>query len=206
MSGGVNGYMNFVYLKGIIRNIKYSHTIDGTVFNKADLIVARPDGREDVIIVKFKEFSFTGKEDREIELIGNIRSFSYHNDGKNKVEIYVFSYFDLIDDTYSVSNTAILDGRICKKDTLRKTSNGKHYIHYTVANNILTDDGQKLNSYIPCVAWGKLAKDVSSDYSVGDIVHVEGQLQSREYKKKLDDGGVEIRMAHELAICEMKKV
>ena len=198
--------MNLIYLKGIIKNIRYSHTIGDTNFNKADLIVKRPDGREDLIILKFKEFTMLNKEDKEVELIGNIRSFSQQVDGKNKVEIYVFSYFDEVEDNYDSSNIATIVGKICKKDTLRKTSNGKHYIHYIVANNIITEEGLKLNSYIPCVAWGKLAKQVECEYNIGDNVQIEGQLQSREYKKKLSDKEIELRLAHELAATNIERI
>lgn len=198
--------MNSIYLKGFIKNIKYSHTIGDTVFNKADLIVKRPDGREDIIVLKFKEFSLSAKEDREIDLVGNVRSFSHQVEGKNKVEIYVFSYFDLIEEEHKTANEVILEGKICKKDTLRKTSSGKHYIHYIVANNIIIEGNQKINSYIPCVAWGKLAKEIDINYDVGDDVHIEGQLQSREYKKKLGDDTIELRIAHELATCEINKL
>jgi primosomal replication protein N len=197
--------MNLIYLRGIIRNIRYSHTIDQTVFNKADIIVTRPDGREDLIVLKFKEFSMNYKPDTEVELIGNIRSFSQHVGDKNKVDIYVFSYFDPVEDCYDDTNVAILDGKICKKDSLRKTASGKHYIHYIVANNIVTEDGQKLNSYIPCVAWGKTAKDIENNYAVGDAVSIKGRLQSREYKKRLSENEIEIRMAHELATNEITK-
>lgn len=198
--------MNFIYLKGIIKNIQYSHTIDNIIFNKADLIVKRPNGEEDLIIIKYKAFSANFKEYSEVEFIGNIRSFSQNINGKNKVSIYVFSYFDNIEDIFDSSNIAILEGRICKKDILRQTSSGKHYIHYIVANNIITDNGQKINSYIPCVAWGKLAKDIDASYNVGDMVHIEGQLQSREYKKKIDDNNIELRVAHELATSDLSLI
>ena len=195
-----------MFLKGILKNIRHSHTIEGTVFNKADLIVKRPNGREDLITLKFKEFSLIYKEDDEIELSGNIRSFSQQLDGKNKVEIYVFSYFDNVECHPDTSNSAVLTGKVCKKDTLRTTSSGKHYIHYIIANNIVTDDGQKMNSYVPCVAWGKLARDFDMYYNIGDDIEVEGQLQSREYKKKLPGKEIELRVAHELATTTMQKV
>lgn len=198
--------MNSIYLNGIIRNIQYSHTIEGTTFNKAELIVKRNDGREDLLILKFKEFSMQFSDGKEIELIGNIRSFSKQVEGKNRVEIYVFSYFDQVDEEYQSTNAAQIDGKICKKDTLRKTSSGKHYIHYIIANNIITEDNQKINSYIPCVAWGKLAKEIETNYNVGDDVCIDGQLQSREYKKRLSENEVELRIAHELATCGIKKV
>ena len=36
--------MNNIILKGVIRNIEYSHTINETEYDKADLIVKRDDG------------------------------------------------------------------------------------------------------------------------------------------------------------------
>lgn len=198
--------MNFIYLKGIIKNITYSHSIGDTVFNKADLIVRRPDGREDLIVIKFKEFSFTGLEYKEVELVGNIRSFSHQVGDKNKVEVYVFSYFDDVEEPHNQPNVVLLDGKICKKDTIRKTSSGKHYIHYIVANNIHTENGTKLSSYIPCVSWGKAAKEVESNFNVGDTVHIEGRLQSREHKKRISDSEVELRVAHELATTTINKL
>jgi single-stranded DNA-binding protein len=118
----------------------------------------------------------------------------------------VFSYLDKLEESKESQNDAVLSGKICKKDTLRKSSSGKHYIHYIVANNIVTEDGQKINSYIPCVAWGKLAKEIENGYKVGDEGEIGGQLQSREYKKKISDKDIELRVAHELATCGIKKV
>jgi hypothetical protein len=199
--------MNFIYLKGIIQNIQHSHTIGNTNYNKAELIVKRKDGREDILIVKFKEFSFDAQESKEVELIGHIRSFSQQKDGKNKVDIYVFSYFDLVEEDYGeYTNIAKLEGKICKKDTLRTSQKGKHYIHFIIANNLILDDNQRLNSYIPCVAWGQTAKDIDSNYSVNDTIHIDGELHSREYKKKLDEETIELRIAHEFAISNIEKI
>ena len=198
--------MNYIYLKGIIKNITYSHTISGIDYNKADLIVKRPDGREDILIIKFKQFSLNCKEDSEIELVGNIRSFSQQLNGKNKVEIYVFSYFDVIESApENTYNDAKISGKLCKKDILRTTSTGKHYIHFILANNLIIEDRQKLHSYIPCVAWGKLAKEIASNYNVNDNVLLNGQLHSREYKKTIDANNVELRVAHEFAVLSIDK-
>ena len=192
--------INSVYLKGIIKNIEYSHTIDDTIFNKANLIVRRPAGREDILIIKFKQFSMNFKEDSEVELTGNVRSYSQQIDGKHKVEIYVFSYFDEIEvETDDLTNIVKFDGRICRKDNLRTTPKGKHYIHFIVANNIETETTQKFNSYIPCVAWGKLAKCVNDTMKVGDAVLLNGKLQSRDYKKRCGEE-LEIRVAHEVLV------
>lgn len=198
--------MNFVYLKGIIKNIRYSHTIDSTVFNRAELIVKKPDGRENILIIKFKQFSADLKELAEVELIGNIRSYSQTIDGKHKVEIYVFTYFDDVEiETDDLTNIVKLRGKVCKKDTLRTNAKGKHYIHFIVANNLETDNSQRLNSYIPCVAWGKLAKYIESSIRVSDEITLEGQLQSREYKKK-NSNDLEIRIAHEVLVNTINEV
>lgn len=200
--------MNKIYLRGIIRNIQYSHTIENVVYHKANLIVKRQDGREDLLIIKFKQFSMRFKEDQEVELIGNIRSFTQQKDGKNSVEIYVFSYFDPVEDedTCEENNVAVLQGKICKKDELRTTQYGKHYIHFILVNNLILEGNQRLNSYIPCVAWGKLAKEIDANYNVNDDVRLDGQLHSREYKKKLSDTEIELRVAHEFATMNIAKV
>ena len=83
--------------------------------------------------------------------------------------------------------------------------NGKHYIHFLLANNIITDaKAQKINNYLPCVAWGQTAKQIAS-YKVNDAVKIKGSLHSRQYKKQLSEEEFEYRVAHELLVtdCEL---
>ena len=49
--------MNKIILKGIIKNIQPSHTIKDIEYNKADIIVNRNDGKEDILSLKFKKFT-----------------------------------------------------------------------------------------------------------------------------------------------------
>lgn len=189
--------MNTIKLKGIIRNIQYSHTINDVEYDKAELVVKRDDGEDDVLSLRFKKFSNVYTEDQEVELIGNMRSYSHKlPNGKNKVDIYVFTYFD-IPEEMNTTNQFEITGRICKIDPLHTTRSGKHNIHFIVANNIMSKDGkQKINNYIPMVAWGNTARFVSS-LNVSDVVTVQGQLHSRTYKKTNSDGELEILTAHE---------
>lgn len=202
--------MNEVKLKGFLRNVQFSHTINGIDYHKADLIVSRKDGKEDVINLRFKEHSNPYIEEKEIELKGNIRSFSQVNeDGKNKVTVYVFTYFDIPEtdeNDEEVINEFVIDGRICKIGGLRKTQNGKYTIHFILANNIISQEkNQKLNNYIPMTAWGKLAQEIST-LQVSDLVEIKGQLHSRTYTKKLEDGEIEFRTAHEGVVTDIKKL
>ena len=151
--------MNVVNLKGIIKNIEPSHSIQGIDFGKADLLVKRGDGKEDILNVRFKKFSNVYSNDQEVTFSGNVRSYSSKlENGKNKVELYVFTYFDqpeLDENDSEYVNYVELDGRICKIEDLRTTKSGKHNIHFILANNIIIENSnKKLNSYIPCIAWG----------------------------------------------------
>lgn len=197
--------MNDIRLSGIIKNIQHSHNIGDISFDKAQLIVDRGNGYEDVINLRFKSFSNKYKDNDKINITGNIRSYSYKvSEDKNRVIIYVFTYFDEVSDENEVNNEALIDGRICKINALRTTKSGKHNIHFILANNLHSQDNEKrLNSYIPCIAWGKIAKEIEK-YSVNTKLKVKGQLHSREHMKKLENGDVEIRIAHELLVTEFE--
>lgn len=145
------------------------------------------------------------KEGDSISLVGNLRSYSKKvSEQKNKVSVYVFTYFDQPEDTDDeIENQTLIDGRICKIEPIRNLTNGKCNIHFILANNIV-QGGNKLNSYIPCIAWGKCAKEISK-LQKNDNIEICGELRSREYKKPTEDGKFEIRVAHELVVQEFAK-
>lgn len=196
--------MNNVKLKGILRDIGHSHSIGDIEYDKADLIVQRENGIDDIISLRFKKFSNTYKDGDTVSLVGNVRSYSKQlNDGKNKVDIYVFTYFDSPEDD-DITNSVVVDGRICKIEDVRILPNGKKNIHFIVANNLVTSDGKKLNSYLPCIAWGKTAQEISN-MRVNDFIQISGKLQSREYKKYIAEDDFEIRIAHEVYVDSVLK-
>ena len=131
--------MNKIILKGFIRNISYSHTIQDIEFCKAELVTKQENGKENLINLKFKRFSNPYKENDEIELIGNVRTYSQKFENKNKVDVYVFTYFDKPDEDVESTNYVELDGRICKKGELRKTQTGKDVLDFIVANNLKSE-------------------------------------------------------------------
>lgn len=197
--------MNNITLRGILKDIKPSHKINNIEYDQANLIVPRTDGKEDIISLKFKKFCNKYTEGSNVELSGNLRSYSQRiNSDKNKVSLYVFTYFDIPE--MEDNNSVCVDGRICKIDTLRTTRNGKTNIHFILANNlIINESNQKLNSYIPCIAWGKTAKELS-ELHVNDKILIEGEIHSREYKKILDNGEFEFRVAHECVVTSFQLI
>ena len=140
-------HINDVFLRGVIKEIEPSHNIDGISFNKAKLICKRYNGQEDMINLRFKSFSNHYQENDNICLKGNIRSYSHKTEeGKNKVTIYVFTYFDEPEDEFESDNLVHITGRICKMNDLRKTRSGKHNLHFIIANNLTsTDNSKRLN-------------------------------------------------------------
>ena len=200
--------MNNIRLKGILTNIEPSHVIQGIEFSKANLIVHREDGKEDFLNVRFKKFSNPYEDNQEVSLSGNVRSYSSNlDDGKNRVELYVFTYFDqpdLNEHDQEEINRLDIDGRICKIDSLKMTKGGKKNIHFILANNLIVSDGtKKLNSYIPCIAWGPVAERLST-LTVNTKLKLRGELHSREYKKTLPDGSFEFRVAHECLVKDFE--
>lgn len=193
--------MNEIIMKGILKEVEDSHTIDGIHFNKAKLICKRSSGQEDVINLRFKSFSNNHAENDEISVRGNLRSYSYKTEeGKNKVVIYAFTYFDEPETATDRGNVVSIDGRVCKMNELRRTRSGKNNIHFILANNLISPDSSKrLNSYIPCIAWGQTARKLS-EVSVNTKLSIVGELHSREHTKVHNNGDVEIRVAHELLV------
>lgn len=200
--------MNEIVLRGIIRDIQYSHTVGNVEYDKANLIVRRNDGKEDIISLKFKRYSNRYRENDYVELIGNVRSYSTKlPNGKNKVEIYVFTYFDLpIDYPDDVTNQFVIQGRVCKTNPIHITQTGKQNLQFILANNIITghENSKKINNYIPIVCWGNNA-ELASKLNINDEVVVKGELHSRVYTKTLDDGSSDIRVATEGILLDLLK-
>lgn len=200
--------MNTIRLKGVLRDIQDSHKINEIEFCKAQLIVPREDGKEDVLNVRFKKFTNPYADNKTVTFSGNVRSYSSRlESGKNKVELYVFTYFDqpdLDENDQEYTNFLELDGRICKMDELRTTRSNKKNMHVIVANNLIVSAGaKKLNSYIPCIAWGSVAEDLAK-LSINTKISLKGKLHSREYRKQLPDNSYEIRVAHEVEISSFE--
>ena len=203
--------MNKISLKGMIRNIEYSHNVEDIEYQKAELIVPRTDGEDDVLNLKFKRYSNQYTEGQIVSLLGNIRSYSQKlADGKNKVELYVFTYFDIPEtdeNDLELINHFEIDGKVCKIDKLRKNKDGKESFHFILANNIIVEDrNTRIDTYLPCVCFGECARKLSKELKVSDFISLEGQLHSRTYRKYYENGEMEIKTAHEAVISKYESI
>lgn len=198
---------NEIVLRGRIENVRPSHTIDDIEYYTATMVCKRETmAKDDVLDIIFKKlcYPFSDTDNtNDVTLIGNVRSYSERAGNKNNVSIYVFTYFDKPKEMYeNETNHFKITGRICKMDDLYVSDRGKKSLHFILANNLVSKGIQtRLNNYLPCAAWGKLA-DKANTFKVGDIITVLGELHSREYKKVID-GELQLKVAHELYITDI---
>lgn len=83
-------------------------------------------------------------------------------------------------------NKVMLVGRLTRDPELRSLPSGKHVATFTVATNEFRGGGAERTEYHPCVAWDRLAEICGQFLSKGQLVDIEGRLQTRQWD---DDAG-----------------
>lgn len=81
-------------------------------------------------------------------------------------------------------NKVILLGRITKDPELRKTQSNKSYLNFTLACNrkYKNENGEYPTDFINCVAWNQSADYLSNYAHQGDMIGLEGTIQTRNYE------------------------
>jgi single-strand DNA-binding protein len=82
-------------------------------------------------------------------------------------------------------NKVMLVGRLTRDPELRSLPSGKHVATFTVATNDFRG-GNERTEYHPCVAWDRLAEICGQFLSKGQLIDLEGRLQTRQWD---DDAG-----------------
>ena len=187
--------MNKIALSGTVtEEPTFSHEVHGEKFYRFRLLSSRQSGNCDILVCIVPEIIKNGiNEGNKVKVLGEIRTRNVHEDDKNHLEITVFVKEVL---SYEKDeNNVELDGFICKEPTYRETPLGRQVSDLIIASN---RERNFKSDYIPCIAWGRNAIR-TSEFDVGTRVKVLGRLQSREYKKKIDDETYEERTAYELS-------
>ncbi len=79
-------------------------------------------------------------------------------------------------------NRAILMGRLTADPELRQTPNGVSVASFTLAvNRNYSKNAQQQTDFIDIVAWRQTAEFVSRYFRKGQLVAVDGQIQTRSY-------------------------
>ncbi len=182
--------------------LKFSHKTYGEAFYTFVLGIERRSGYVDEINVMISErliYESSLYEGDFVEIAGQVRTYNESIDGRNKLNVVIFAreietglseeYFE---------NYIYLEGFLCKPPIKRTSPLGRDICDLMIAVNRMYNK----SDYIPCIAWGRNAT-YADNLKVGTKVYLEGRIQSREYKKKFEDGTSEIRKAFEISILKL---
>ena len=80
-------------------------------------------------------------------------------------------------------NRVVLVGRLVKDPDLRYTQSGKAVANFTIAVNkpFTNQNGEREADFINCVIWNKPAENLANFMSKGQMIGVDGNLQTRSY-------------------------
>ena len=83
-------------------------------------------------------------------------------------------------------NRAVLMGRLTRDPELRQTPNNVSVVTFSLAvdRNYQADKNNKQTDFINIVAWRNTAEFVSKYFVKGQLVAVEGSIQTRRYQDK----------------------
>lgn len=82
-------------------------------------------------------------------------------------------------------NRSILIGRIVRDVQLHELDKGQKVVNNVIAVNRIFKKGEESETdFIPFVAWGKRAELLNKYCQKGDLIGLEGKLQSRKYEDK----------------------
>ena len=80
-------------------------------------------------------------------------------------------------------NKVLLVGRLTAKPELRYTNGNTAFIRFTVAvnRNFTNSEGKREADFINVVAWRKQAETIAKFFDKGNLIAVEGRLQTGSY-------------------------
>jgi single-stranded DNA-binding protein len=196
---------NFAELRGtMLCPVEYSHKSYGEAFYSFLLGVDRKSGYRDEIRIMISErliWNQNPKPDDRILIVGQIRTYNENRDGKNRLNVVVFAReFYLLDpeDQEEDENNVQLEGFLCKTPIRRISPLGREICDMMLAVNRMYNK----SDYIPCIAWGRNA-GYAGGLSVGTCIRISGRIQSREYRKKDEEGNFFTRVAYEVSIIKI---
>lgn len=81
-------------------------------------------------------------------------------------------------------NQIVLVGRLVKDPVLKETEQGKKrsFITLAIPRSFKNAEGSYDTDFIDCILWDGIAKNTAEYCKKGDVIGVEGRLQSRKYE------------------------
>lgn len=197
---------NEVLLEGKVScGTEFSHEIYGESFYKFMLKIPRLSDACDEITVTVSERLLDGvslEEESFVRITGQFRSYNNYTESGNKLVLTVFARtIENCEETSDSPNKIYLNGYLCKTPVYRTTPFGRE-----IADMLLAVNRQYGKSdYIPCITWGRNSK-FANGLEVGTNLKIWGRIQSRVYKKKIDEDNFIEKTAYEVSVSKMEVV
>jgi len=182
----------------IAKELDGSFEVEGEIFYEGKIAVNRLSDVEDVLPFTISEklikaYNLDLHEGQEIGFCGELRSYNRMIEGKSRLILSFFVKEILKEETNC--NELSLVGYICKEPVYRTTPFNRQICDILVAIN---RPNFNKSDYIPCILWGRNARLMQSQ-KVGTKVHLLGRIQSRAYRKEIEEGIFEERTAYEVS-------
>ena len=189
----------------VLSELRFSHKTYGEIFYTFVLGIERRSGYMDEINIMVSErliFEQTLRVNDYVEIKGQVRTYNEFAEGRNKLNVVVFAKEICISENFGYNENYIyLEGFLCKPPLKRTSPLGRDICDLMLAVNRMYNK----SDYIPCIAWGRNA-GYAEQLGVGTKLAIEGRIQSREYRKKLDDGTSELRKAYEVSVVKLEEI
>ena len=175
-----------------------SHENHGTRFYRFPLEVPRLSGTPDTLPVLLPEpLLDTVQTEAPLRVQGQLRSFNNRSGVGNRLVLTVYAQA-VQPGTGEPCNRILLSGALCKPPIFRRTPLGRSICDLMLA--VSRRYGRA--DYLPVIAWGQLAVRAAR-LQVGDPLSLEGRVQSRAYRKVLEDGSIQDRVAYEVSAMHL---
>ena len=190
---------NEVLLEGIaLEAPTLSHENHGTRFYRFPLQVPRLSGTPDTLPVLVPEALLTAvRLEDPLRVRGQLRSFNNRSGVGNRLVLTVYAQA-MEPGSGEPCNRILLSGALCKPPIFRRTPLGRSICDLMLAVNRRYGRAD----YLPVIAWGQLAVQAAR-LQVGDTLSLEGRVQSRTYRKVLEDGTAQERVAYEVSAMHL---
>lgn len=199
---------NSIYISGrIVTPPEYSHVIYGEAFYRMTMGVKRLSEAVDLIPVTISERllgNIPVEENMLFSFTGQIRSYNQRTETGSRLIVTAFARdFTPEDESQYIGdcNECELSGYICKPVVYRTTPFSREIADVLIAVNRRYGK----SDYLPCIAWGRNARFLEQ-MNVGDHLHIIGRLQSREYRKLLEDGTTVNRTTYEISCSAVELI
>lgn len=97
-------------------------------------------------------------------------------------------------------NKIIIQGRLTKDVEMRQTSTGTAYCSLSIAcSRGKNKEGVEETDFLNAIAWASRAEFINRYFKKGDMILIEGRMQSRNY----EDSNGNKRVAYDISISEV---